>query len=183
MWNRILYFCAGFLKAKAIKGPDGEPYLERHLLLRWGGHAVFLHRFLASDPDRGLHDHPWRKSVSFIVCGGYIEKRLMSRAGQIWMVFKRLSAGSVNVIGGDDFHQVVLEEGQPAWTIFYHGPRVKSWGFAASEEARSEEACEYITDDYEEVVEAEQDIPWELAANRARHLSDRMPADYGLLKR
>lgn len=179
MWNSILYFLAGFLKAKAIKGPHGEPYLERHMLCRIGSHAIFLHRFLASDPDRGLHDHPWRKSISFILCGGYIEKRLVSKGGRVWMAFKEVAAGSFNVIRGDDFHQVVLKAGQPAWTIFYHGPRVKSWGFAVSKDGAATAPREYVTEGYDEVSEGmAEDNPWEIGAPRARNLRERMPADY-----
>lgn len=179
MWNNILYFFAGFLRAKAIKGPHGEPYLERHMLCRVGRHAVFLHRFLASDPDRGLHDHPWRRSISFILCGGYIEKRLVSKEGRVWMALRDVAPGSFNVIRGDDFHQVVLRPGKPAWTIFYHGQRVKTWGFAVSEEGSATKACEYITDGYDEVVEGVgAEAPWELHAPRARSLPGRMPADY-----
>lgn len=179
MWNGILYFLAGFLRAKCIRGPQGEPYLERHLLCRVGQHAVFLHRFLASDSDHGLHDHPWRRSISFVLCGGYIEKRLVSKDGEIWMARRDVSAGSFNVIGGDDFHQVVLSPGRPAWTVFYHGPRVKGWGFAVSEEASSAGPCEYIVDGYDEVEQgAPEGEPWELRAPRARALRGRMPSDY-----
>jgi hypothetical protein len=82
--NKLLFFISGFLKGKAISGPNGEPYLERYMLARFGKHAVFLHRFLASDPDHGLHDHPWDGSKSLIVCGGYHEKCLVNVNGQIF---------------------------------------------------------------------------------------------------
>ncbi|MEZ5739520.1 MAG: hypothetical protein R3E68_08760 [Burkholderiaceae bacterium] len=35
---------------------DGDqPYLERYFLFRRLGLTAYLHRFVASDPDRGLH--------------------------------------------------------------------------------------------------------------------------------
>lgn len=179
MWNKFFCFLSGFLKGRAIKGPHGEPYLERYVLARWGGHAVFLHRFLASDPDRGLHDHPWSKSVSLIVCGGYDEKRLVSKDGKVWMAFKSVTAGSLNVIRGDDFHQVVLPPGRHAWTMFYHGPRVKTWGFAVSPDCASPQETAYRTQRYELMPDhGSEDQPWELSAPRGRDLPGRMPADF-----
>lgn len=179
LWNRTLYFLSGFLKAKAIKGPQGEPYLERYMLARFGQHAIFLHRFLASDPDRGLHDHPWRRSVSLIVGGGYREKRLMMRDGEPWMIFRTLRAGMFNIIRGDDFHQVVLEKGKPAWTIFYHGPRVKLWGFLPSKLGRTpNEEGLFEKNPYELFKDEKPEAQWELSAPKGRHLTDRMPVDY-----
>lgn len=183
LWNRALHFLSGFLKAKAIKGPSGEPYLERYMLFRWGGHAVFLHRFLASDPDRGLHDHPWSNSMSFILCGSYLEKRLVSVGGNAWMKIRRLKAGMVNKIRGDDFHQVVLEPGVPAWTIFYHGPRVKSWGFAVGDRSKSMEDGAYSSSSYEAMQDSNPEAPWELDAPRGRFLPSRMAADHCLRER
>lgn len=178
LWNKTLYFLSGFLKAKAIKGPHGEPYLERYMLARIGGKTFFLHRFLASDPDRGLHDHPWDLSWSLIVGGGYKEKRLMMRDGKPWMTVRRLSAGMVNVIRGDDFHQVVMEPGRPAWTIFCHGPRVKKWGFVASRAGREQAEGHFEKDSYELFLDEKPETRWELTAPRGRDLAERVPVDY-----
>lgn len=174
MWNKVLYLLSGCLKGRVIKGPNGEPYLERYMLGRWGNHAVFLHRFLGSDPDRGLHDHPWSRSVSLIVGGGYQERRLVSKDGEIWMRTREVRAGAFNVIRGDDFHQVVLSRGQHAWTVFYHGPRVKTWGFAVSPDCARGEPGPYATSRYDEVVETGNDEPWEIKAPRGRDLPGRM---------
>lgn len=179
LWNSILYRLSGFLKAKAIKGPKGEPYLERYMLLRLGEHAIFLHRFLASDPDRGLHDHPWPRSLSFILCGGYKEKRLMMKGSTPWMVIRQLKAGMFNNIRGDDFHQVVLEPGKPAWTIFWHGPRVKTWGFLPCKKGGTPtEEGAFEKDAYELFKDDKPETPWEKEADYGRHLVDRMPVDY-----
>lgn len=179
LWNRILYFLSGFLKAKAIKGPRGEPYLERYMLGRFRGSAIFLHRFLASDPDRGLHDHPWGVSASLIVGGGYKEKRLMMKQGRPWMTLRTMRPGRINLIRGNDFHQVVLEPGRPAWTIFCHGPRVKPWGFVPSSEglAPKEEGF-FEKGSYELFLDDKPETPWEKSAPRGRELAGRMPVDY-----
>lgn len=178
LWNKTLYFLSGFLKAKSIKGPHGEFYLERYMLGRFRGRAFFLHRFLASDPDRGLHDHPWRVSWSLIVGGGYKEKRLMMRDGKPWMTLRTLRPGMINVIRDCDFHQVVLEPGRPAWTIFCHGPRVKTWGFLASKAGLGQEEGPFEKSGYELFLDDKPETPWEKSAPRGRDLEQRAPVDY-----
>jgi len=119
------------MKCKVIKGDDGQPYLERYMVARWGRNGektLFLHRFLDSDSDRGIHDHPW-DSKSFIVAGGYLEKRLVKEANVEKVIVRDIKPFTFNTIKKNDFHQIILKKKTPAWTLFYHGPRVKHWGF------------------------------------------------------
>lgn len=119
------------MKCKIIKGEQGQPYLERYMVARWGKngqHTIFLHRFLDSDPDTGIHDHPW-DSKSFILAGGYLEKRLVHFKNKSKVILRDIPALSFNTIRKNDFHQIILKEKTPAWTLFYHGERVKHWGF------------------------------------------------------
>lgn len=113
-------------------GPrQDRPYLERYYLGRLLGWTVYLHRFLGPDDARGPHDHPWRRAFSVVLCGGYVEVRVVHldpingfcvQAGQ-------LTAGSVNLIGERTFHRIVhVEPG--TWTLFAHRRVVKGWGFA-----------------------------------------------------
>jgi len=125
---RFLLWLTARLPAREIRGEHSEPYLERYSLGGLFGWRVYLHRFLASDPDRGLHDHPWGWSVSLILAGGYSEVR----DGAL----RRLFPGQVNLIRGHDFHRILLDEGDEAWTLFLHGPRVKGWGFRRNGEYR-----------------------------------------------
>ncbi len=124
---RLLLRLSGWLRCRVIDGNDGQPYLERYHLLRLpGGGGVYLHRFLASDPDRGLHDHPWRRAVGLILSGSYDELRLEGQK----VVSRRLGPGRLNRISGNHFHRIVLPEaGQETWTLFAHGGKVKEWGF------------------------------------------------------
>jgi hypothetical protein len=79
-----------------------------------------VHRFVASDPDRGVHDHPWRWAFSLILAGWYLEERRYSVHVRRWF----------NWLSGDTFHRVVMPEGaRDVWTLFVHGGRVKPWGF------------------------------------------------------
>lgn len=116
MLARLKVMCA------VVRRRDGRPYLERYYLVpaKDGGPGVFIHHMITSDPDPELHDHPWLESVSVVLAGSYTELR---RDGRV----RLLRQGDSNVIRGDDFHRVLIED--DCWTLFMHGPRVKSWGF------------------------------------------------------
>lgn len=119
MIRRLLYAISGRLPCRLINDGD-RPYLERYYVGRLFGLTFYLHRFVASDPARGLHDHPWARAYSFVLAGKYIEE---TRAGDRWVCwFNRLT--------GDSFHRIVLPDGAPhVWTLFCHGQYVKPWGF------------------------------------------------------
>lgn len=139
--DHLLHRITNHLPCRIIDGEQGEPYLERYYLLGLdriglGGWHAYLHRFVDSDPDRGLHDHPWGRAVSLVLAGGYDEIRFADprapasqcRTGQ-HMVSRHIRPGRLNRLMGEDYHRVVLRDGRPAWTLFVHGPRVKGWGF------------------------------------------------------
>lgn len=57
---------------KVIVNCARDPYLHRWYVFRTERMGLFIHKFVRSDEDRALHDHPW----SFFVIplwGGYIE--------------------------------------------------------------------------------------------------------------
>jgi len=126
MVHKLLYFLTGFLKCRVIDC-DGKPYLERYYVGTWFGKRYFIHRFMSSDPDRGLHDHPWRWAKSYILAGGYNELVLKDDM----IVTKKRRAPEINKFDGRVFHRVLLpdENAGKTWTLFVHGPREKSWGF------------------------------------------------------
>ena len=132
--RRRLFDWSRTLPARAIRGPDGEPYLERYMVCRlpwpFGGGRVYLHRFVASDPDRGLHDHPWRWAVSLILAGGYLEQRLarFAPSGRRDRLAER-RAPAINLLGGRSFHRVILGPEAECWSIFIRPGRCKPWGF------------------------------------------------------
>ncbi len=118
--RRGLFRLSGRLACRIIS--DGEhPYLERYFLFRAFGVTAYLHRFVGSDPDRGLHDHPWPWAFSAVLAGSYLERRRAGERSVRW--FNRLS--------GDTFHRVIIPPGAPSvWTLFVHSnARVKPWGF------------------------------------------------------
>lgn len=136
MIERLLYRISARLPCRFIDGDQGEPYLERYYLFGAFGWHAYLHRFVDSDPDRGLHDHPWSRAVSLVLSGGYDEQR--PTEGDFERVsVRKIRPFRLNFLQGEDFHRVVLRDGQPAWTLFFHGPRVKGWGFMQDGELRS----------------------------------------------
>jgi hypothetical protein len=91
------------------------------------GWQVYLHRFVDSDPDLGLHDQPGGRVVSLVLSGAYRE--VCPCAGTLDQTCTRtLGPGRLNRLRGSDFRRVVLRPGRPAWTLFLQGPRVKGWG-------------------------------------------------------
>lgn len=108
-----------------IISEDGRPYLERYFVFHTPWLRCYVHRFVGSDPERGLHDHPWRWAASLVLTGWYIEHK---RDG-----YHRRTFG--NVLGGDTFHRVILPTGaRECWTLFIHTTRdVKTWGFITNQ--------------------------------------------------
>jgi hypothetical protein len=142
------------LPCRIIDGEHGEPYLERYYVVGLFGWHVYLHRFVDSDPDRGLHDHPWGRAVSLVLAGGYDELRFAwhvgvpkpgARVAEPPIVRRHVRPWRLNLLRGSDYHRVVLREGRPAWTLFLHGPRVKGWGFlrAGRHQPMSRDASEF----------------------------------------
>ncbi len=129
-FNRILYRVSAYCRCRVINGPDEQPYLERYHLMRLPlGYRVYLHRFVASDPGRGLHNHPWKHALSLLLCGCYRETRMLRADANHALQHRELRAGRLNFISGDVFHRINLPRGAECWSLFVHAPRVNDWGF------------------------------------------------------
>lgn len=111
--------------------PGGDPYLERFFLVEGDGFYVYLHRFVAPDKDRFLHNHPWDEAYSSILHGGYTQ-RVPTHAvhpGQpLSLRDEHLAAGARNYLRGADYHQIVTIEPE-TWTLFAHTEWTREWGF------------------------------------------------------
>jgi len=137
MLNRLLYKLSAYCRCRVIDGPDKTPYLERYHLLRLPfGYQVYLHRFVASDPGRGLHNHPWKHALSLLLCGGYEETRMLDAQSDNVLRRRWVRAGRLNFISGSVFHRINLSPGSECWSLFIHAPRAKSWGFIQQREYR-----------------------------------------------
>lgn len=88
------------------------PYLQRWWILPRNEHLnVYLHRFLRSDDERALHDHPW-PNFSWLIEG----------------VFHRRAGDKVDR-AATSRHRIELIDGQPATSLFFTGPKEREWGF------------------------------------------------------
>lgn len=103
-------------------GGHADPYLLRwHVIPRNRFLNIYLHRFLRSDEDRALHDHPWLLNCSLLLEGRYAEHAPSGVA------LRR--AGDLALRLGPALHRIALVDGDPVWTLFVTGPKVREWGF------------------------------------------------------
>jgi len=128
--NRLLYRLSAYCRCRVITGPDEQPYLERYHLLRLPfGYRLYLHRFVASDPGRGLHNHPWRHAVSLLLSGTYQETRMLKADSDHALQRRWLRAGHLNIISGDVYHRINIAQDAECWSLFLHAPKTRDWGF------------------------------------------------------
>lgn len=129
----FVIFITNYLPVKVIRDDKGVPFLYRYHLFTLGndGPGMCIHRFVKSDPERGYHDHPWNKAVSFILCGGYTERILDKNSEPGYVSYQR-NRFTFNFLDGvNAFHRVMIDEGKDAWTLFIFQKRSKTWGMVS----------------------------------------------------
>lgn len=102
----------------------GEPYLDRWYIVRRHGECnAYLHKFLASDLDDAMHDHPW-SSTSLVLSGTFYEETPNG-------LFLRKTG---DVVFRDDTtpHKIKLIDNKPVYTLFITGPKTSDWFFHCS---------------------------------------------------
>lgn len=110
-----------FEPTETLTHPEHGPYLQKWLVDRGSdGSATYVHRFLRSDADDEMHDHPW-DNATLVVSEGYWE---ITPSGRRW-----LPPGTVVQRAATEFHRVEIEPGRPPLSIFMHGPKRNAWGF------------------------------------------------------
>lgn len=143
---------------RVIINCEREPYLLRWYVLRTKRFSLFIHKFVRSDEDRALHDHPWAFLV-IPIWRGYVEhsdreQTLRERVLRMneWVETKE---GMDSLRKRRDFrpavvrrvwplisakyrpaqyrHRVELINGKPSWSIFFHFTKTREWGFYPAE--------------------------------------------------
>lgn len=136
MINRLLYKLTAGLPCRLIS-LDSGPYLERYYVGQLFGVTFYLHRFVSSDSERHLHNHPWSNGASIILSGSYVEEVVLDMTGADpsgVLTEKRLKSW-FNRVDGNHFHRI-HDAAPGTWTLFMHGARErlpngkpKGWGF------------------------------------------------------
>ena len=138
--DRLLYRLTAGMPARLIK-LNGRPYLERYYVGQLFGVTFYLHRFVSSDSERHLHNHPWTWGRALVLAGSYNEQRVTdlspAAAGGCLTDFRHVRFW--NRVDGNHFHRIAWVR-PGTWTLFFHGPRarivsavpdcpLKGWGF------------------------------------------------------
>lgn len=113
--------------ADFIIGPADNPQV-----LRWWAiprnpvSNVYIHRFLRSDDDRALHDHPWN-NTSWVLSGEYLE-HLADGESATRYTGDVITRTALRPDGTGTPHRVELVT-DPVLTLFFTGPIIREWGF------------------------------------------------------
>lgn len=134
-----------------IIGGTDDPYLLRwYVIPRNPLFNVYLHKFLRSDDDRALHDHPWW-FVSLILKGGYTEVTENGRTARSGLIGGRYKGWDRTIafrtamfrhrvelwpemrhmqFSDGTFSKLKTQVGvRPCWTLIITGRRSRTWGF------------------------------------------------------
>lgn len=139
---------------KYVIGDPDDPYMIRYAIIKCPAFGLCIHKFVRSDYDRALHDHPWW-FVSLILSGSYVEEYEVCNPGhrpthigadarmRAWV---RRRPWDIAFRHAEWKHRVVLDRvmkaehfvtsyGQsmnayvPCWTLVLMGRRTRRWGF------------------------------------------------------
>lgn len=110
--------------------PTSTPYLFRwHIIPRNKLFNIYLHRTIADDDDRALHDHPWL-NLSIILEGGYNEHVYHSSlSSHPYIIQIRRWPGALIFRRSTTAHRLSLINFNPCISLFITGPRLRDWGF------------------------------------------------------
>lgn len=121
----LYYRCYADRAPDQVIGGEEDPYMLRwHVIPRNPLFNIYLHRFLRSDDDRALHDHPWL-NLSYLLEGEYTEHTIEAGGVHVKTIRK---AGDWKFRTASSAHRIELHAG-PCWTLFITGPRLRRWGF------------------------------------------------------
>ena len=128
--NHVLLWLTRNLPARAID-LEGKHYIERYQVFKAGRLEVLLHRYLGSDGDREVHDHPHRWSLGIPLAGGYTEERVIGFCVQKGWISRmvKICPWRWNWVSSVRFHRIAYVN-PGTWTLFIRWDRFKTWSFA-----------------------------------------------------
>lgn len=168
MIRKALFHYTAGKPCRLIQSNDNR-YLERYYVGCLLGMTFYIHRFVASDGDRALHDHPWKFCAALCLAGGYREKRLrwFNPETGYDCIERQIRPGKLNVIRISNFHQI-LETTPDTWTLFMHTQKVKAWGFLNKQNVATETGEILTKADYVGDAEKANHSAWWETAPRGR---------------
>ena len=143
--NKLLLFISDYLRVFVMYAKN-RPYVERYRIGKAFVRTWYLHRFMTSDPEDKLHDHPWTSAWCFVLCGYYIEERLKKLSPSVGIYTESARVNWFNYLGPITFHRIIFAS-ENTWTLISTGPDEvlgniidfersekarKSWGFITS---------------------------------------------------
>lgn len=135
--------------ALILRKSNGARYLTRWHLISTQWLSVYVHRLDGPDPDRHMHNHPW-KALVLVLRGSYSQQTI--RPGGIAYRYTEHSPLRPNHLG-EHYHKIVsLRPG--TITLCICGPRqARGWGFLVNGEHMDWEA--YVRTHQQGVLNAE----------------------------
>lgn len=128
MLNKLLYKITENLPCRIIAMEKGTPYLERYYIGCVLGVSFYLHRFVGVDGDNHVHDHPWSWAKVIILTGYYFEEVVVALDIKEGWISRIVVRSWYNSLDPQTFHRILTTR-PGTWTLFFHGERVKTWGF------------------------------------------------------
>ena len=116
-----------------LDSENGRPYLRRWAILPKNPiFNIYLHHFVGSDK-RMVHDHPWI-SLSKMLTGSVREVYYVNSRGKTYVRSRVVKEGEWTYRSSRFLHYVLQnnktgERTPPVWTLFFTGPRIRTWGF------------------------------------------------------
>ena len=141
----IVLLIAGWFRLRWPRDPDVKiGPLDKPNTLRWWViprnplFNIYLHKFVQSDTDEALHDHPWL-NMSILLRGEYLEimgdvAGLRPIVGNLRGVIRRpfrpvfrraVTAHRVLLFMHGEYNDIPY----PVWSLFITGPVLREWGF------------------------------------------------------
>lgn len=115
-----------------VIGEAGNLYVLRWWIWRNPVCSLYLHKFLRSDTDEALHDHPY-ENVSWVLAQGYLEvtptRAWLRSPGTIVFRLAHWPHRVELFTRARPIGQDWLVTDVPALSLFLCGPRRRNWGF------------------------------------------------------
>ena len=103
---------------------SNKPYLIRWIIFKTPIGGLMVHKFLSSDVDKELHNHPF-PFITFVIKNGYTEEYYENEEKKTRVI----QAPNIRFNPSGHTHRVTINEDKKPISIVLRGPKVREWGF------------------------------------------------------